>query len=107
MRIMYLSNKEFSLVKETMNSIMDGNMIHITDEYGFTLTIKNETYVVINSESDLSEDEKVIVFYHEMAHGEGIDNEEEADKWSLQYLTENQSNLLKENWPYRHGHNFA
>ena len=48
-----------------------------------------------------------IVLAHECAHAlGGIEDEEEADRWTLEALNTKQQTILKEMWKDRHGHEY-
>jgi len=80
-----------------------------SDENVYCTLLENTSYVIFR-ESFVKEhttDELNVVIAHEMAHINGIMNEEEADRWALKNLSkENCKEILIDMWEERHGHEY-
>lgn len=101
-KIQYLPKKYFNDLKKKISSISPT----INDDIAFTIKLKNESIIVINSDNNLTNDELAIVIQHETAHAKGISSELDADIYALKYLTPKQKTLLKANWKNRHGKDY-
>ena len=77
-----------------------------TEQYGLTVTIGDKVHIIICDDPNLTPNEKKIILQHERAHANGIDDEEDADKWALKHLNKVQQELLIANWKDRHGHDY-
>jgi hypothetical protein len=103
--IQNLPQSQFDDLKRRINKIF--SLKSVSDEdIAFTISMGDETIIVINFSINLSKDELQIVTQHEMAHAHGIMEEEQADKWALTRLSDIQKEILIGQWEHRHGHNY-
>jgi VIT1/CCC1 family predicted Fe2+/Mn2+ transporter len=100
----YLPQAQFDDLKKRIKSIFEFKSV--SEEIAFTISMGDKNIIVINSSIDLSKDELQIVIQHETAHAHGIDDEEQADKWALNRLSDNQKDILISQWKHRHGHDY-
>ena len=110
--------EEFNALKAMLkgNDITPQNPL-VIDEDGaldnetvaMTVNMKGGSYIVINADIfvDFDDDEKSVALAHEIAHCEGIQDEEDADRRALDHLTPEQRKILIDQWEYRHGHPYT
>jgi len=103
--IQYLTVSQFNEFKRGL-SLISGIVFNKTEEYGYTITVGDDVFIILCNNPSLSRVEKDIVYWHEKAHASGIPDEEEADRWAFKHLDDEGKDLLIKNWKYRHGHNF-
>ena len=93
-----------------MNTLSEMNNKHINENIAIAVNFENKNFIFINRNEydDMDDDYKNIIIAHECAYCNGIENEEEADKWALDALkdNENASNKLINMWEHRHGHEY-
>ena len=80
-----------------------------SDENVFCCLLENESYVIFRESfvKEHTDDELDVVIAHEMAHINGIIDEEEADRWALENLRkEHCKEILINMWEERHGHKY-
>jgi hypothetical protein len=104
MKIVNLTNFEFCKLIELLKE--NGIEYPEDNQFAFTVIIDDCSIIVYNIESEIDNDLKQIVIQHERAHTRGILNEEEADKWALNYLNKKQKKMLIDEWEKRHGHEY-
>jgi hypothetical protein len=115
-QIAYMITEEFNAFKAMLNDDTSPKSHLVIDEddtldneiVAMTVRMKNENYIVINADIfvDFDDDEKSVALAHELAHCEGIIDEEDADRRALDKLTPEQQEILIGQWEYRHGHKY-
>ena len=78
------------------------------EKNAFTCLHKDWTYVILRKEfvENISKDELDVVVTHELAHVNGIINEEEADRWAMENLDIKPREILENMWFDRHGREY-
>lgn len=103
----YLNEEDFEELKN--DGLILGILKDQDEKYALSVINYDEAIIFINSEefNELSKTEKKIVFAHELAHVYmGILDDEEADKWAMEFLDDDCKKVLKEEWKHRHGHSY-
>ena len=99
-----MSDFDFEKFKKGLEEL---KMFNTTEEYGMTITVGDQIFIILCNDPTLTPTEKKIILWHEKAHATGIIDEEEADKWALKNMKDdNAKDLLIQNWKHRHGHDF-
>ncbi len=104
-----LTTKEFQGTI-TLYKLMGVVDINFQEEFMFvTLEEDNEPVIYVDEEttSYMNDDEFMIAMNHEYGHTTGIINEEDTDRFALEYLNEIQRNILIDQWEDRHGHVYS
>jgi len=106
-KMILLEEKEFI---KNMNILSKMNNKHINENIAIAISFEDNHYIFINKNEydNMDDDYKNIVLAHECAHCNGIENEEEADRWALDALKDNEdaSNKLIDMWEHRHGYEY-
>jgi len=105
MKIVNLTNSEFCKLIELLKE--KGIDYPKDNQFAFTIIMDDCSFIIYNVESGIDDDLKQIVIQHERAHTYGILNEEEADRWALNYLNKKQKKMLIDEWRKRHGHKYV
>jgi hypothetical protein len=116
-QVAYLITEEFNALKAMLNGnditprnplVIDEDEALDNETVAMTVNMKSGSYIVINADIfvDFDDDEKSVALAHELAHCEGIQDEEEADRRALDHLTPEQQKILIDQWEYRHGHKY-
>jgi len=106
LKIVVLNDGDY---KDLLDKLYKINVIGFDkNTIGFGGNIQGIPFIFLHEEYNTSDkDYQRIYIAHEAAHAIGcILNEEEADKWALDALNETQQNILKNEWPFRHGHKY-
>ena len=103
-KIHYIPQSQFDTLKKILKPAFDKD--NVDEDIAYTITMGDKVVIFINTSMDLTPDEKQIVLQHEMAHANGIDGEEDADKWALKRLSDKQKDILIDQWKDRHGHDY-
>jgi hypothetical protein len=103
MKVHYLKPGEFKRLIHTLSDMVEFND---TERHGITVTVGNTTQIVICDDPSLTRTEREVILQHEVAHANGFDDEEDADMEAYRHLSKSGKELLRQNWPYRHGHPF-
>jgi len=98
--ILLVSDGDFELFRDLFHRYGRKNV----DEIAFSVFTSEGKYVIIReSFTDVKSDEFEIVLFHELGHCAGLKDEEDADRYALNFLSENAKGMLKEMWMDRHG----
>jgi hypothetical protein len=99
-----LDDNEYQEMKELLES-----HDYEVDENAFACFIVEDQYIMLRKGfvDSVSEGELSAVIAHELAHLEGIMDEEEADRWAVENLEDDDSKqVLIDMWEHRHGHQY-
>ena len=105
LNMVLMDNDQFETFKSTM---LENGIDMSSEDIAMTCILDDKPWVIINqlNFNELDEDMRHITIAHEGAHATGILDEEDADRWALDVLTDNQKDILIENWNLRHGHEY-
>ena len=100
---MTLDEDEYQEMKELLE-----NSGYEVDKNAFACIMEEEAYVMLREGfvESVNNDELQVVIAHEVAHLNGVMDEEDADRWALEQLGENSQEILKDMWEERHGHEY-
>ena len=99
-QVIIMDNEHFNKIRELSGSFDEKN--------AFACLHKDWSYVILREEfvRSISKDELDVVVTHELAHVNGIIDEELADRWAMDNLSAKPREILKNMWVDRHGHKY-
>jgi hypothetical protein len=104
-KIAYFNNTQFLDLLDHLK-VNGVKVNHVENDLAFMCYVP-PTIVLKEEVRNLSESEQRIIIAHELAHFHGIIDEEKADIWALDALTtDEEKNILIEQWQHRHGHEY-
>jgi hypothetical protein len=93
---------------QEMKTLLENSGFEV-DENAFACFVEEDQYIMLRQGfvDSVSAEELDAVLAHELAHLEGIMDEEEADRWAVDNLEDDESKqVLIDMWEYRHGHEY-
>jgi len=97
--IFVLRNGDYKKLSDMVDGISE------CDDFAFTILGTEKPKIILNEKIEFFPPyvHKAVIA-HELAHIHGVIDEEDADKWALEYLDNGDSKkFLIDNWELRHG----